>query len=156
MEQKMISVMIMVNVLVKNIMVLKNVMNVLMDILVSLIAKHVLVMIKGLKVPLVMLVDNVHVNPMLLEVIAMNVNMSIMDFQIAKVLLCLIWNSNCFLDMFPVLLSTIFDAISACECNEEGSVLDEHQHATCFDNGRCTCKGPNIAGDKCDQCAPGT
>ena len=47
-------------------------------------------MIKGLKVPLVMLVDNVHVNPMLLEVIAMNVNMSIMDFQIAKVLLCLI------------------------------------------------------------------
>ena len=86
----MISVMIMVNVLVKNIMVLKNVMNVLMDILVSLIAKHVLVMNKGLKVPLVMLVDNVHVNPMLLEVIAMNVNMSIMDFQIAKVLLCLI------------------------------------------------------------------
>ena len=57
--------------------------------------------------------------------------------------------------MFPVLLSTIFDAISACECNEEGSVLDEHGHATCFDNGRCTCKGPNIAGDKCDQCAPG-
>ena len=90
MEQKMISVMIMVNVLVKNIMVLKNVMNVLMDILVSLIAKHVLVMIKGLKVLLAMLVDNVHVNPMLLEVIAMNVNMSIMDFQIAKVLLCLI------------------------------------------------------------------
>merc|ERR1712020_200530 len=75
---------IMVNVLVKNIMVLKNVMNVLMDILVSLIAKHVLVMIKGLKVPLVMLVDNVHVNLMLLEVIVMNVNMSIMDFQIAK------------------------------------------------------------------------
>ena len=86
----MISVMIMVNVLVKNIMVLKNVMNVLMAILVSLTAKHVLVMIKGLKVPLVMLVDNVHVNPMSLEVIAMNVNMSIMDFQIAKVLLCLI------------------------------------------------------------------
>ena len=53
-------------------------------------------------------------------------------------------------------MSTIFDAILACECNEEGSVLDEHQHATCFDNGRCTCKGPNIAGDKCDQCAPGT
>ena len=51
-----------------------------------------------------------------------------------------------------ICLSTIFDAISACECNEEGSVLDEHQHATCFDNGRCTCKGPNIAGDKCDQC----
>ena len=90
MGQKMISVTIMVNVLVKNIMVLKNVMNVLMAILVSLTAKHVLVMIKGLKVPLVMLVDNVHVNPMLLEVIAMNVNMSIMDFQIAKVLLCLI------------------------------------------------------------------
>ena len=86
----MISVMIMVNVLVKNIMVLKNVMNVLMDILVSLIAKHVLVMIKGLKVLLAMPVDNVHVNPMLLEVIVMNVNMSIMDFQIAKVLLCLI------------------------------------------------------------------
>ena len=86
----MISVMIMVNVLVKNIMVPKNVMNVLMAILVSLTAKHVLVMIKGLKVLLAMLVDNVHVNPMLLEVIVMNVNMSIMDFQIAKVLLCLI------------------------------------------------------------------
>ena len=55
-----------------------------------------------------------------------------------------------------ICLSTIFDAISACECNEEGSVLDEHGHATCHDNGRCTCKGPNIAGDKCDQCAPGT
>ena len=90
MEQKMISVMIMVNVLAKNIMVLKNVMNVLMAILVSLTAKHVLVMIKGLKVLLAMLVDNVHVNPMLLEVIVMNVNMSIMDFQIAMVLLCLI------------------------------------------------------------------
>merc|ERR1712020_158926 len=75
---------IMVNVLVKNIMVLKNVMNVLMDTLVSLIAKPALVMIKDLKVPLVMQVDNVHVNPMLLEVIVMNVNMSIMDFQIAK------------------------------------------------------------------------
>ena len=43
-----------------------------------------------------------------------------------------------------------FYAIAACECNAEGS--DEEQ---CHDNGRCTCKGPNIAGDKCDQCAPG-
>ena len=81
----MISVMIMANVLVKNIMVLKNVMNVLMDILVSPIAKLAHVMIKGLKMPFVMLVENVHVKPMLLEVIVIHVNMSIMVFQIAKV-----------------------------------------------------------------------
>ena len=81
----MISVMIMANVLVKNIMVLKNVMNVLMDILVSPIVKHAHVMIKELKMPFVMLVENVHVKPMLLEVIVIHVNMSIMVFQIAKV-----------------------------------------------------------------------
>ena len=49
----------------------------------------------------------------------------------------------------------IFLSISACECNAQGSVQDEHEHANCHDNGRCTCTGPNIAGDKCDQCAPG-
>ena len=42
-------------------------------------------MIKGLKVPLVMLVENVHVKPILLEVIVIHVNMPIMVFQIAKV-----------------------------------------------------------------------
>jgi hypothetical protein len=34
--------------------------------------------------PFVMLVENVHVKPMLLEVIVIHVNMSIMVFQIAK------------------------------------------------------------------------
>ena len=72
-------------VLAKPTLLETNVMDVLKDSLDSPIVKDVLVMIKGLKVPLVMLVDNVHVNPMLLEVIVMNVNMSIMDFQIAKV-----------------------------------------------------------------------
>ena len=43
-------------------------------------------MIKGLKVPLVMLVENVHVKPILLEVIVIHVNMPIMVFQIAKVM----------------------------------------------------------------------
>jgi hypothetical protein len=61
----MISVMIMANVLVKKLMVLKNVMNVSMDILVFPSAKDAHVMIKGLKVPLVMLVENVHAKPIL-------------------------------------------------------------------------------------------
>ena len=38
--------------------------------------------------------------------------------------------------------------LSACECNEEGSVGIECDEAS----GKCTCK-ENIIGDKCTQCA---
>ena len=37
-----------------------------------------------------------------------------------------------------------------CQCNADGS-----QDGNCNEEGKCTCKSENIAGDKCDQCAEG-
>ena len=42
----------------------------------------------------------------------------------------------------------------ACHCSPHGSVHDEHDHANCDENGKCTCI-ESYMGDKCDTCIPG-
>ena len=47
-------------------------------------------------------------------------------------------------------LFSIYLIFLGCSCNEEGAVGN-----TCDDlSGKCNCR-PNIAGNRCDKCAPG-
>ena len=83
MELLMISVMIMVYVLVNMDLEVTNVMNALMDYMVFLIAQIVHAMNKVHIVPFVILLENVHADPMLLEMNVIHVRRVILISLIA-------------------------------------------------------------------------
>ena len=83
MELLMISVMIMVYVLVNMDLEVTNVMNALMDYTVFLIAQIVHAMNKAHIVPFVILLENVHADPMLLEMNVIHVRRVILISLIA-------------------------------------------------------------------------
>ena len=141
MEPLMTSVPTKENVLAKITMLETSVTDALKDSLAFPTAKDALAMTKDQKAQSVTPPENVLAKLTSKATVVINASLLSMVSLIAKV--------------HPTRLPEKFNDLNlisfpACQCNAEGSESTD----SCDESGKCACK-PNIAGDKCDQCAEG-